>query len=189
VPLRLPVRYFENVYAGAEDPWDFETSWYEQRKYALTLAALPKRRYRRVFEPGCSNGALTRALAERCDELVALEPVASVAGRAADRLAPQPHVAVRVGVIPDDWPEGRFDLVVLSEVGYYLTSAGLDAVADRLPATLDTGGHVVAVHWTGPTDYPLPGRDVHDRLLAHPGLRRLAHHEDERFVLTTFELA
>ena len=54
---------------------------------------------------------------------------------------------------------------------------------------LDAGGHVLAVHWTGATDYPLTGREVHDRLQDHPGLRRLAHHEDEHFVLTSFELS
>lgn len=36
------------------DPWDFESRWYEQRKYALSAAMLPKPRYRRAFEPGCS---------------------------------------------------------------------------------------------------------------------------------------
>ena len=74
--LRLPVAYFEEIYSRAEDPWHFETSWYERRKYELTMAALPRERYRRAFEPGCANGALTERLASRCDERVALEPVA-----------------------------------------------------------------------------------------------------------------
>lgn len=185
--LRLPVTYFERIYAVSEDPWDFETSWYEQRKYDLTLAALPRPRYRRAFEPGCANGALTERLAGRCDELVALEPVAEVAGRAARRMRHASHVEVSVGAMPEDWPAGTFDLIVLSEVGYYLTEAGLDRACRRAVAALEPGGHLVAVHWTGPTDYPASGTAVHDRLRAEPGLHGIAHHVDERFLLTVLE--
>ncbi|MFE7421819.1 hypothetical protein [Rhodococcus sp. NPDC057529] len=60
--------YFDAMYAASPDPWGFGDRWYEQRKYALTLAALPRPRYRRAFEPGCSIGILTAALAHRCDE-------------------------------------------------------------------------------------------------------------------------
>jgi SAM-dependent methyltransferase len=184
---RLPVEYFEAVYASADDPWDFETSWYEQRKYALTLAALPRPRYRRAFEPGCANGALTEHLAERCEELVALEAVPATARRARRRLASRPGVTVRAGTIPEDWPDGAFDLILLSEIAYYLTDGGLTAVLAEVARSLTSGGHLVGVHWTGDTDYPLSGRSVHDRLRAQPGLRTLAHHDDHAFVLTVLE--
>jgi trans-aconitate methyltransferase len=189
VSLRLPSGYFEAVYAAGDDPWSFDTSWYERRKYGLTVAALPRPHYRRVFEPGCANGALTELLAARCDELVALELVPSVAARARSRLASRRHVTVREGAIPEDWPDGRFDLVVLSEVAYYLTEQGWTALAGRLTESLDPGAHVVAVHWTGETDYPSSGHEVHERLRAQPALRCLAHHEDERFLLTVLETA
>jgi hypothetical protein len=45
--------YFDEIYRSDPDPWKFESSWYEERKYALTVAALPERRYRSAFEPGC----------------------------------------------------------------------------------------------------------------------------------------
>jgi trans-aconitate methyltransferase len=187
VTLRLPVAYFEEIYGRAEDPWDFETSWYERRKYELTLAALPRERYRRAFEPGCANGALTERLASRCDELVALEPVAEVARRAARRMGHADHVSVTVGALPEDWPPGPFDLVVFSEVAYYLTERGLTLACRRAVSSLRGGGHLIAVHWTGATDYPVTGVAVHERLRAERGLRCLVDHRDERFLLTVLE--
>ena len=58
--------YFDDMYSDNPDPWGFESRWYEQRKYALTIAALPEPLYRSGFEPGCSVGVLTSLLAPRC---------------------------------------------------------------------------------------------------------------------------
>jgi trans-aconitate methyltransferase len=183
----LPVEYFERIYAAGPDPWGFESRWYEARKYALTLAALPRRRYARAFEPGCSIGVLTEQLAARCDALIACELVPDIAARARARLAALRHVEVRELAIPERWPEGRFDLVVLSEVAYYLTAEGVAHLLARLDASLAPAGHVVAVHWTGATDHPLAGEDLHARLDAHAGWSRCAHYRDAAFVLAVYE--
>ena len=53
--------YFEEMYRDSDDPWEFGTSPYEQRKYAVTVASLPRSRYRSAYEPGCSIGVLDRA--------------------------------------------------------------------------------------------------------------------------------
>ncbi|HET6340381.1 MAG TPA: SAM-dependent methyltransferase [Polyangiales bacterium] len=112
---RLANEYFERVYSQDADPWGFETRRYEERKYALTLAVLPRARYTRAFEPGCSFGVLTELLAPRCDALIASEVVPSVTARARKRLERYAHVDVDVGAIPDVWPGGTFDLVVLRQ--------------------------------------------------------------------------
>ena len=183
---RLPTDYFDKVYANEPDPWGFETRWYEARKYALTLAALPRDRYRRAFEPGCANGVLTEQLAARCDALIASEAVAVVARRAQGRLLGKSHVTVLELAIPDAWPEGRFDLIVLSEVAYYLTEEGLGELLAKCDACLDEDGHVIAVHWTGETDYPLTGDAVHERLDAHPGWTRRVQHRESEFVMAVY---
>ena len=79
--MNLPADYFARMYGGSDDPWGFRTRWYEERKRAVTLAALDRPRYRRGFEPGCSVGVLTAGLAERCDALLAsdVDPTAVVA--------------------------------------------------------------------------------------------------------------
>ena len=65
--------YFEDLYAKEADPWRFATSDYEHEKYDATLAALPRARYARGLEIGCSIGVLTRRLAARCDRLLATD--------------------------------------------------------------------------------------------------------------------
>ena len=62
-------RYFDGLYKSSDDPWNLREGWYERRKRSLTLALLPRPRYRNAFEPGCANGELTAELATRCDAL------------------------------------------------------------------------------------------------------------------------
>jgi protein-L-isoaspartate O-methyltransferase len=181
--LRLPDAYFEQVYAASSDPWGFETSPYERRKQAILFASLPRERYVRAFEPGCSIGMVTAELATRANQVVAMEIVPAIAERAWRRVSGQPNVQVRRGAIPEAWPEGEFDLVLLSEVAYYLTEPGLAKVIDHAMASLTDGGDLVAVHYTGTTDYPMSGARVHEVLLAQPGLTRLVAHDEPEFSL------
>ena len=177
-----PRSYFEEMYRQP-DPWGFESEWYEHRKYAITLASLPRERYRRGFEPGCANGALTESLSERCAELVAFELHPEAAERARRRLGSQPHVEVQEHEIPADWPTGTFDLVVLSEIAYYFDDERHAELERRVGESLQPGGDLVLVHWTGPTDYPLTGDQVHDRWARSDDLEPLAAHRDDGFRL------
>ncbi|KQX61774.1 bifunctional PIG-L family deacetylase/class I SAM-dependent methyltransferase [Angustibacter sp. Root456] len=181
----LDATFFDDFYAtNGDDPWGFTDRWYERRKRALTLAALPRERFRRAFEPGCSIGVLTAELASRCDQLLAVDPVAAAVDRAVERTAGLPNVHVRRGGVPADWPDGDFDLVVLSEVGYYCGPADLADLVDRAARSLTDDGVVVACHWRHPVaEYPLDGDAVHEALLAHPGLAPLAQHVEEDFRL------
>ena len=65
--MSVPATYFDEVYERSADPWRLATEWYEKRKYLMTVASLPRERYRRGFEPACSVGVLTEMLAERCE--------------------------------------------------------------------------------------------------------------------------
>jgi SAM-dependent methyltransferase len=179
--------YFERLYRDTPDPWGFETRWYEQRKYGLTLAALPERRYRSAFEPGCSIGVLSELLAARCDTLLATDIVPAALQQAAARLRGLPHVRVERRAVPEDWPAQRFDLIVLSELAYYFETPALELLVERAVASLDPGGVVEAVHWRRQTDYALPGEAAHAVIAAHPGLTPLAHYEDADFLLDVWK--
>ncbi len=147
-----------------EDPWGVETRWYEQRKRALTLAALPRQRFRRALEVGCSRGALAAELATRCDEVVAVDSSPAAVRTARTRLADVPAVRVEQQLVPDGWPSGRFDLVVVSEVGYFLSPRDLDRLIARIASSLDEDGIVVLCHWRHPVQgWVLRGGEVHER--------------------------
>ncbi len=111
--------YFEDLYASDADPWRFATSGYEREKYDATLAALPKARYASGLEIGCSIGILTRRLAARCDRLLATDIAEEPLREARRRSADAPWVEFDRSAAPSEWPEGTFDLIVLSEVVYY----------------------------------------------------------------------
>jgi cyclopropane fatty-acyl-phospholipid synthase-like methyltransferase len=182
--VTLPADYFARMYAGSDDPWGFRSRWYEQRKRDVTMAALTRPRYRRAFEPGCSIGVLTVALALRCDELVASDLDETALATASAALADAGHVRVGPLAVPHEWPDGEFDLVVISELGYYFASAGLDLLLDRAVASLAPGGTLLACHWRHPVaDYPASGDAVHERLLARRDLKRAVAHLEEDFRL------
>lgn len=158
--------YFAGMYADNIDPWRFATSAYERNKYAATLANIPRPRYGRALEVGCSIGIFTRQLAERSDAVVALDVVPSVLDAARAACADHPQVSFALATVPAEWPDGTFDLIVLSEVAYYLTEADLRRLVARVEAALRPGGDVVLVHWIGDTDYPLSGDEAADGFIA-----------------------
>ena len=116
---RLGREYFEGLYAESGDPWDFEVSEYEQNKYARTLASLGDRTFRRALEAGASIGVFTEMLADRCDELIAVDVSERAVAVAQRRLSGRDHVRVERRTLPEQMPEGPFDLIVASEVLYY----------------------------------------------------------------------
>ena len=159
--------YFDRLYAAHGDPWSFASSPYEAGKYAATLAELPRLRYRSGLEVGCAIGVLTARLSAHCDRLLALDVSESALRRARARCA---GLAVRFQqrTLPDETPSGPFDLVMLSEVGYYWSAADLGDAQARLAAAAVPGAHLVLVHYTGETNYPLTGDAVHDAFLSDP---------------------
>ena len=151
----LPPAYFEDMFAASADPWGFETSPYEQAKYARTLAALGGRHYRGAFEIGCANGVLTQQLAAHCDALLAVDVSETALARARKRCQADKTIRFARMVFPrDPMPAETFDLIVVSEVAYYWDDADLALAAARLSERLDPSGDIVLVHWTGETDYP-----------------------------------
>lgn len=101
----VPPHHFEARYRAQPDPWGYETSEYEYDKYQATLDALPRTRYRSAFEIGCSIGVFTALLAERCRMM--------------------PWVRIERLRVPDAFPADSFDLIVVSEVGYYWSEGDL----------------------------------------------------------------
>jgi SAM-dependent methyltransferase len=172
-PVTLGSGYFDAMYQAATDPWGFDSRWYERRKYALSLALLPAERYRSAFEPGCSIGVFAELLA--------------AARAAAERTKDLPQVRVEQRELPGQWPAGRFDLIVFSELLYYFGDHDLELLLNNAVASLAPGGTLLAVHWRHlVADYPRSGDDVHGAIAAQPGLARLVSHAEPDFLAEVY---
>jgi cyclopropane fatty-acyl-phospholipid synthase-like methyltransferase len=152
--------HFDALYAADPDPWNFAASPYERAKYTLTLNAIPKPRSRSALEVGCSIGVLTRLLASRCDSLLAIEAAQAPLVEARRRCADLPGVRFEQMFVPEQWPDEMFDLILLSEVVYYLSREDVGRLAASVARSVDSDGSVILVHWTGSTDYPLSGDEA-----------------------------
>jgi hypothetical protein len=151
---------FERLHRDAADPWQVEV--------------------------GCSVGALTRELAAVSDSLLALDTSETAVRRTNEALITNPAATARLATVPRDWPheDGPFDLVVLSETGYFLSSDQLDDVVRRITGSLDEDGVLLLCHWRHPIEgWELDGDAVHDRVRRTSGLVTLALHTEEDFLL------
>jgi SAM-dependent methyltransferase len=184
----LPSSYFDELYADNPDPWGFETSPYEAEKYAATLTALPEPRYANALEIGCSIGVLTERLAARCDALLSVDVAEKALVVARERCRTLPHVQFARMRVPDEFPDERFDLILLSEVGYYWSREDLAKAGGLIVEHLRPAGQLLLVHWTPAVpDYPLTGDEVHQAFLELAGLRHIHGSRAEQYRLDLFE--
>lgn len=168
---RAPVEHFERLAHDSADPWDYETSDYEQAKYRRTLENLPEATGR-TLEIGCSIGVFTAMLAPRCSPLLAVDFSPTALERARQRLAGQDGVEFRRTRLPEETPAGPFDTIVAAEVLYYWSRELVGAGLVRLEAALAPGGTLLAVHWRGSDPRrELIGDDVHAILRERTTLR------------------
>jgi trans-aconitate methyltransferase len=168
---RMSLVDFEHRYQADPDPWRYQTSAYERKKYAATLAACGSGPFECALELGGSIGVFSAMLAPRCRRLITIDAAPSAVRTARRRLAGCEWVEVLEGVIPGAIPDGPYDLVVASEILYYLTAEELEATLDRLEAQTAPGARILAVHWRprGP-ERPLSASQAHAALRARSGL-------------------
>ncbi len=182
--MSVATPYFDQLFAGNDDPWAFRQRWYERRKRALTLALLTRPRYTSIFEPGCANGELSAELAPRCDRLVCCDTAAAAVALAKNRLLGFPHAQVHKSRLPEQWPTEPFELIVLSELCYYLDAEDLHRLIDRALASLTDNGQLLACHWRPAIDgCPQTAEQVHALLQQRLGMPPVAQHHESDFLL------
>ena len=152
--------HFQRLYDASPDPWQFRSSEYERAKYRTTIASLDGKHFRSGFEVGCSIGELTCMLADHCDALLAVDIVGAPLRAARSLCAEKRWVRFAQMEVPRQWPDDAFDLIVLSEVLYFLSPEDIIRVADRVAGTLEPQGTVLLVNWRGRTDDPCTGQEA-----------------------------
>jgi predicted TPR repeat methyltransferase len=180
--------FFEAKYQEHSDPWDFAGSQYELARYDAIVTALSHRRYRNAIEPGCSIGVLTERLATLCDHVLAFDFSPAATAQAAARCSHLPGVQIECASFEDRLPDPAYDLVVLSEIGYYFPLADWHQLTARIVDSLAPGTTLLAEHWLGHSpDHVISGDVVHDILLLHPHLVLKHSERHEAFRLDRWE--
>ena len=191
--------HFEAVFASATDPWSYVTP-YEQFKYEQTLALIQPGIVPRALELACAEGRFTRQLAPRVRELLAMDISTVAIERAKARCADLQNVQfAQLDFIADAVPTG-FDLVICSEVLYYLNSdEALLNVGAKLRDALTPGGRLILAHTnvagddpneTGlDWDVPFGGKRIGELLATVPDLRFTRELRTELYRIQVFERA
>ena len=132
------------------------------------MGVLPKESYDSGLELGCSIGTLSEELARRCRQFLGVDASSTALLQARQRLSGYPSAEARHLTVPDEWPEGTFDLVVLSETGYYLSPEELIELLDRIRASTRPGGTLLLCHWRHPiSGWQLDAEAVHAMARSH----------------------
>lgn len=192
---------FDAMYAGDPDPWQVATSWYEQRKLGIVLAALRRPAYRLVWDAACGTGELAARIAPRCDRVLATDASCRAIELTRERVQaagvdnvrvegnalPQLPAALTPPVGVSECQVEPPDLIVLSEVLYYLNDDDRAATWRLVRELAGSGTDVVAVHWRPqPDGGRLSGeavqRELNDHLIAADWCRVVTH-TDEEFVM------
>jgi SAM-dependent methyltransferase len=179
---------FDRRYRANPDPWQYRSSPYERAKYTATLDACGTGPFNSALELGGSIGIFSARLAPRCRALATVD-YSRIAVRAAQiELAPHPHARALVGMIPEDLPDGAFDLVVASEILYYLDREAVAATLEQIERRLVPEGRLVCVHWRKPgRERPLTAADVHRQVRASMRLRLVRDDATDDYLLDTLE--
>jgi 2-polyprenyl-3-methyl-5-hydroxy-6-metoxy-1,4-benzoquinol methylase len=176
--------HFRRLYDRNDDPWNYHTSDYEKSKRDATIAALGNRRYRSALEVGCSIGVLTLRLAGHCDRILGVDFVDTALAVARVACDSMPHVTFRNVRIPVEWPGGHYDLIVLSEVLYFLSESDSAALAGLCKESMKPDGVLLLVNWLEESpDDPCSGDDAATRFIATSAtwLEAVSQHRTDRF--------
>lgn len=72
------------------------------------------------------------------------------------------NINFTIGDLKSYFPDGQYDLIIFSEVGYYFNKETLLKILSKIDRSLVIKGHFVMVHWTPyVASYSLTGREVH----------------------------
>jgi SAM-dependent methyltransferase len=148
----IDVAGFEQKFRQDIDPWNYTHSAFEHFKRDMLLRACGRHKHGRVLELGCAIGETTRYLAPLSLRLVAIDASPTAVAEAKRKLRQQPKVSVYVATLPGEMPSGPYDLIVISEIAYYLRLHQLLELGKRIRSALAFRGRAVVLNHHQPFD-------------------------------------
>lgn len=177
----VPAAHFDSLFTQSPDPWRYDSEPYERDRFARTVAALSGRRYRSALELGCANGALTEQLAPLCDRLLATDASLAAVNAARARIGTRADVVLEQRAMPQDMPDGPFDLIVASDMLYYLGLEGVVALMTAIERCATPDARIFLASYLGETDTRITGEMAAEIAIAHlPGWKRVHAERTDR---------
>jgi hypothetical protein len=137
---------FGNQVYTKVDPWDYGCA-YEQTKYLHTLELIPDSQLLNAIELGCSEGRFTEILASRVGRLLAIDISSVALDRARARCSAISNVTFRQHDISTGMVGDSYDLVVCSEILYYLRdAAAVEKFAREVRESMNHSGYLLMTH-------------------------------------------
>ena len=183
-PKSAPSSFFDEIFRESSDPWRYTSGFYETSKFRTTIKCLPKVQFKNAFEIGCAIGVLTEKLAKKCDRLLSVDYSEVGLEEARKRCAGLPQVRFEQMQIPQQFPTEKFDLILFSEVGYYLTMPDLLTTKQKIIDQLLPGGYLLMVHFRSQVEsFILNGDIVHDTFIQESAqfLKHLGDPRQQKF--------
>ena len=172
VPPEMRPGFFDHFFDDG-DPFGFDRNPEERLKFRRTLEVCGAGPLGRVLELGCAVGSFTEVLAPRATEVLAVDVSQAAVDQVAQRLRDHANVRARALAVPAEYPDETFDLVVASDVLYYLSVDELRHCLRRIEDSLVAGGAFVAVHYVPRMGSLLNGDEAHDVLAASTSLEHV----------------
>jgi 2-polyprenyl-3-methyl-5-hydroxy-6-metoxy-1,4-benzoquinol methylase len=138
---------FNRIFLQDANPWRYQSSPYERRKYERTMERVLRRRAASgsALEVGCSNGVFTAMLADRFKAVTALDVSDHSLGAARERNGSATNLSFLQGDIRSVDLGRRFDVIVCAETLYYIGQGFAPKVTAQVDRHLSPPGIVVFV--------------------------------------------
>ncbi len=160
--MGVSTEHLHGLYSDSDDPWNFRTSAYEQAKFAATRRALSRGRYRSAFELGCGNGELAKQLVDLCVRYTGMDAVNRAVDAAREAV---PSASFVTGFYPCAMPQDDYDLLILSEILYFLDQCSIERLAQDITASWPHA-EIICVSYLGETGNDLQGHDAVSTFMA-----------------------
>lgn len=186
----IDIAGFERKFQNDIDPWNYRHSAFERRKREVLIKACGHDKRGRGLELGCANGETSRELARLCLHLLAVDGSPTAIAEAKRRSGTSHDVRFACAELPKQMPRGFFDLIVVSELAYYLAPHEVEKLTHRLRQALAPRGRIVVLnHLNHFRDAAQHGELAHRNLCQslRKTLRCIVHLSYPRFAVAVFE--
>jgi SAM-dependent methyltransferase len=189
---------FEAIYRESADPWASASPRYryQRLKCERLMALLPKQRFRNVLDLGCGLGLLSQQLAKCAEHVLGMDISSTAIGQARQRGAALSTLDFEPGdllKLPPSF-DGKFDLVVVSDVLYYLSPLDrptLSSAVHKIANLLSPGGICLVVnHYFFSVDPDSKvSRNIHRTFSDCPRFAMISEHRRPFFLASLFSIS